>query len=506
MKRKLNNIFELVKAKKRKLNKENEENYIDALIKELQNDYYVSQDEAIRVTEIINQLTSQIGGIQKVHYYAQEPINLRKSISFNINLSPRVINNIETVAISYILKKNLPLTILNLNNCKLSEEQIEILSDALKKNVFLFSLNLSKNKIGSEGGLVLAEALKYSRNLTTLIIKLNDLENEGTIAIANALKFKALKLNNTLTTLNLGKNKIGKEGAIALAEALNMTILSDLSLYDNRISNKGAKALADVLKENDCLTSLNLSSNRINNEGAKNLAESLKTNNTLTILKLNNNKFNEDGIKALGEAIRLNNSLINLEINCINSQKKIAKIVNTFKSIEKTIKRNKIKLEDLKEHALEIFKKYNCENDNKTSSEEYFEKVPLYVFKYLFSLNENIVAKFFNNMLSSFLKKEKKYFKANQGNKYSKEKLLSLAEKVNDKSGKWLVKSFKENYLQKLFFIKNSICKGEDIGALEILPFEILLSILEKSETYTTLCFIEENLAPVIGDIDLNEF
>ncbi|KAG0276703.1 hypothetical protein BGZ95_007167 [Linnemannia exigua] len=187
-------------------------------------------------------------------------------------------------------------------------EQLKRLADILKANVTLTILNLNNNSIEENGAVVLSEAIKTNSTLITLNLTTNSIGENGTVALS-----EALKTNSTLITLSLAFNSIGDSGAAALSEALriNSTLIT-LNLAFNAIGENGAVALSEALKTNSTLISLNLKSNSIGENGAVALSEALKINSTLISLNLKSNSIGENGAVALSEVLKINSVRISI--------------------------------------------------------------------------------------------------------------------------------------------------------------------------------------------------
>jgi hypothetical protein len=110
----------------------------------------------------------------------------------------------------------------------------------------------------------------------------------------------ALKQNTTLSTLKFRYVYFTDEGFQALVNALEVnTTLTILDLYNCIITNSRATVLANVLTTNTTLTTLDLGSNNIGDIGARALADALENNRTLTKCNLDGNTFISYEIKTI---------------------------------------------------------------------------------------------------------------------------------------------------------------------------------------------------------------
>ena len=210
---------------------------------------------------------------------------------------------------------------LNLNECSLTDADIQDLVNVLEKNTALTALWLENSQITDEG----AQLLAQNTTLKSLYLWNNEIGNLGGQALAK---------NTTLTTLNLESNQIADEGAQALAKN---TTLESLYLWDNEIGRVGGQALAD----NKTLTALYLGNNQIGDEGAKALArntnlitlnlarnqigdegaQALAKNTTLTALWLENNQITDEGVQLLAQNTTLKSLYLwNNEIGNLGGQ------------------------------------------------------------------------------------------------------------------------------------------------------------------------------------------
>ena len=131
------------------------------------------------------------------------------------------------------------------------------LNEILKENIKLEELTLNNCNIGDEELKAFVDILKT--NTDTKLLKLD--------------------LRNNRLTYNF-YNNISDEGAIALANLLqtNRTIRW-IDFCNNNIDNKGLKALADVVKTNSKVITLDLLDNNISSdEELKRLENALEKN------------------------------------------------------------------------------------------------------------------------------------------------------------------------------------------------------------------------------------
>lgn len=126
----------------------------------------------------------------------------------------------------------------------------------------------------------------------------------------------ALAANFSLTYLDLRENSIGDAGASSLSQALTAnSSLTHLYLSHNSISDYGALTLSNALAASSFLVYLNLRNNSIGDGGATSFANALTTNTSLTSLDLSQNRIGSSGAASLSQALAVNVSLLNLNMS-----------------------------------------------------------------------------------------------------------------------------------------------------------------------------------------------
>jgi Leucine-rich repeat (LRR) protein/O-acetyl-ADP-ribose deacetylase (regulator of RNase III) len=195
-----------------------------------------------------------------------------------------------------------------LENCKLNDNEIEIIGQGLaqtgvapikrlsfrsnrmgnrgavslqawfSKTSTLEELDLSKNQIGSRGAASTLHAFRDNRNCNLRM--LNFAHNE----IWDPDDGSFFSSNQTLELINLEGNFIHDEGIEAIAKGMNANrrcVLQKLFLGWNGIGDEGCMQLARMLESNNSLTTLGLGENDITSVGARALLSSLASNGTL---------------------------------------------------------------------------------------------------------------------------------------------------------------------------------------------------------------------------------
>jgi hypothetical protein len=202
--------------------------------------------------------------------------------------------------------------VLNLENYRVTHEDISIIKSFIREHPEVTSLNLANNNIGPKGVEKLAKSKTFS-NLTSLNLANNNIGPKGVEKLAKSKTF------SNLTSLDLADNHIGDEGAGKLVESRTLSNLTSLDLADNHIGDEGAGKLVESRTLSN-LTSLDLADNHIGDEGAGKLVES-RTFSNLTSLNLAYNNIKPKGVKKLLESKTLSNlTSLDLYWNKINDE------------------------------------------------------------------------------------------------------------------------------------------------------------------------------------------
>lgn len=208
--------------------------------------------------------------------------------------------------LSEILKENISLRKLILDDNKIGNTGARALSEALRINTTMKELSLFNNGIDDRGMIPLGDALRQNNTLRRINLVKNEIGNNGARALSETLRY-----NTAIYRINLGDNKIGDEGAAAVSAALRRNhTLQVFYLNNNQIGNTGARALSTCLQENNTVHALGLADNCITNDGAAALGQLLMNNTSLRWVDLENNQMDDEGISALTQALRISNTTI----------------------------------------------------------------------------------------------------------------------------------------------------------------------------------------------------
>jgi hypothetical protein len=179
---------------------------------------------------------------------------------------------------------------LELVDCDLRAEQLDVLCAAARARGVLEKLDIRDNSLCAEGGAILAEALADNKVLTELNFSGNKLAEDedgetdmsGVIAISDAIPTMG-----ALTRLDMSYNDILGDGGKVLFEALQGNhVVKEINVASNNLSYNARGdsdlssviAICDAISSIGALTSLNLAGNYLRAEGAKHVAEAIKVN------------------------------------------------------------------------------------------------------------------------------------------------------------------------------------------------------------------------------------
>ena len=259
------------------------------------------------------------------------------------------------------------LKILDLENNKLNNEQIKIISNGIKDNKTLSTLILNNNKISSEGGLYLSEILLENKNISQLYLSKNNIRDKGLKSILNIINnnktisildlsynelepedflniSEFLKENPNMNTLNLNGNELNMKSAINLGKYFSnsnnikklymcdMNISSEISpflfknlhseeLYfdNNCIQEIGCILLFKSIFNNGNLRKLSLKNTEINSIGLIHILNALKELKNIEEIHLENNTFNENDYNVIIEFCRGKNYKVYISKNKLNN-------------------------------------------------------------------------------------------------------------------------------------------------------------------------------------------
>ena len=208
-------------------------------------------------------------------------------------------------------------SVVSLQNIRMNDFEIEILSNCLKKNTVVTNLDLSNThgytiffnfpyKISSNALVLISDCLKDNRSLCKLNLSGNEIIDSDVKVLANAVS-----VNTTLQTLDMSYNSICDNGVSFFVEkclVINHAI-SELNLSKNMITDNGAKELGRALQVNKTLKELDVCKNWISKVGIMEILKACAKNRTLHKLVCTHNNLSKSGLAAINEYIKKENAV-----------------------------------------------------------------------------------------------------------------------------------------------------------------------------------------------------
>jgi len=227
-----------------------------------------------------------------------------------LDLSSTKLHHVHITELVNSLSIATTLNTLILENCKLNDNEIEVLGNGLAREDTVAPIerfSLRSNRLGNRGTVSLAAWFKKSKHLTELDLSKNQIGSRGATSTLHAFrdnpncKIKMLNFahneiwdpddgsffasNSSLQLLNLEGNFIHDEGVEAIAKGMirnvDNTNLKHLFLGWNGIGDEGAIQLARMFANNSSLETLGLGENDITSVGARAILACLASNSTL---------------------------------------------------------------------------------------------------------------------------------------------------------------------------------------------------------------------------------
>ncbi|XP_062895807.1 NACHT, LRR and PYD domains-containing protein 3-like isoform X1 [Mobula hypostoma] len=221
-----------------------------------------------------------------------------------------------------ILRTNHSLIKLELDNNKLEDSGMKLLSEALRNpHCKIQELRLCRIGLTASGAEYLASALATSPSLVDLALDYNNLGDSGVKLIFGPLNSPdckiqklrlwdvaltdsfsedlamALKTNCSLKLLSLGDNKIGDSGVKRLSGMLVelQCKLLELDLYNNGLTDSSTQSLCLVLNRLSSLKILDLGGNSFTDESTHSFRRLILRCKSLKQITLTGNRFTADG-------------------------------------------------------------------------------------------------------------------------------------------------------------------------------------------------------------------
>ena len=197
-----------------------------------------------------------------------------------------------------------------LENCKLNDNEIEILGNGLAGDNMVAPikrLSFRSNRMGNRGAVSLQAWFRETSTLEELDMSKNQIGSRGAAATLHAFRDNP---NCRLRMLNFAHNEIWDpdDGTFF---ASNKT-LELINLEGNFIHDEGIEAIAKGIQSNQegcVLRRLFLGWNGIGDEGCVQLSRMLETNTSLTTLGLGENDITSVGARALLSSLAANGTV-----------------------------------------------------------------------------------------------------------------------------------------------------------------------------------------------------
>ena len=216
-------------------------------------------------------------------------------------------NHITELVNSLAVAKSLETLILE--NCRLNDNEIELLGNGLASSSTVAPikrLSFRSNRMGNRGAVALQPWFLSTSTLEELDMSKNQIGSKGATSTLHAFRDNR---NCRLRMLNFAHNEIWDpdDGSFFSTN----TTLELLNLEGNFIHDEGIEAIAKGLFANksSVLQRLFLGWNGIGDDGCMQLARMLERNNSLVILGLGENDITSAGARALLASLASNSSL-----------------------------------------------------------------------------------------------------------------------------------------------------------------------------------------------------
>jgi hypothetical protein len=181
-----------------------------------------------------------------------------------------------------LVTKNSIITELVLRGNKLSDKDMEHITEGVIENVTLQSLDLSYNNIQYRGAVAIAKILSHNSELREVNIEWNCFRTAGSFLILN----EGLNLNNTIKRFNLAWNGIDDDGGVVLGKIIGENAIEEIVVSHNKIGPRGAEAIAKGIRSSSALSVLVLDDNPLRDEGCASILRALRENNTIQRVSL----------------------------------------------------------------------------------------------------------------------------------------------------------------------------------------------------------------------------
>ena len=206
--------------------------------------------------------------------------------------------------------------IVDLSECFIGINSIEIISDILYNTDRISRLNLTRNNLGDNGVKILINAIKDSYSLVSLNITSNSITHKGgEIIFGELINQQSIIDLNVSSIEGTNRNRLTADGIKFIEIFLKKNLfVKSLNICGNSIKDEGFINLAKGLNNNSSLNKLIISNNDIHPNGLSLGLDEISANK-LTILNISNNPILDIGIKKLTDSLKNFNSLNKLNIS-----------------------------------------------------------------------------------------------------------------------------------------------------------------------------------------------
>ncbi|XP_051865821.1 NACHT, LRR and PYD domains-containing protein 3-like [Pristis pectinata] len=200
------------------------------------------------------------------------------------------------------LTANSSLTELDMKDNRQGDAGVKRLSVALSKSECkIQKLGLKNNSFTACGAKDLVSALGTNRSLTQLELDNNKLEDSGVKLLSDALRNRDCKIQDPRIR-RVGLTASGTEN-LTSAIGTNLS-LTDLALSYNTLGDSGVKLMFAALRKSECkIQKLRLWDVALTDSCSEDLAAALNTNCSLKLLSLGDNRLGDPGVKRLSEVL-----------------------------------------------------------------------------------------------------------------------------------------------------------------------------------------------------------
>eukprot|EP00977_Amphora_coffeiformis_P014716 scaffold4201_cov178-Amphora_coffeaeformis.AAC.11 len=155
----------------------------------------------------------------------------------------------------------------------------------LLTNTSLTSLCLNNNKINDQGMTLLSQALSQNKNipLESLELSFNEITDQGLEYLMNSVWG-----STTLKKLKVDNNRIQDRGAQLCAVVLTSISLEVLDISYNRVTTIGIRAVMKNISENESLKSFAMCGVPIDQNSSKAISYAMAYNSSLNVLRMDN--------------------------------------------------------------------------------------------------------------------------------------------------------------------------------------------------------------------------